>query len=221
MDAHTVSLADLAAAAGTSTADLAAGLQQSNGAVAEVSGVVARASSPVAFDFSQATPPISGRHVSLAVVSLAARPGVLDSVEPKCLTMVGELPLIGHVLTQLHAGGIQRCIVVLGVRGNLIRKAVSRLRIARSLQLQFVDLGAAYTSGFAVSLIGASPLVAASEEFLLCTPDHIFDAEIVRELCDAAPTPTTDATALVESEPILERISVARIASTISRLGWQ
>ena len=36
--AHTVSLADLAAAAGTSTADLAAGLQQSDDAVAEVSG---------------------------------------------------------------------------------------------------------------------------------------------------------------------------------------
>ena len=54
--AHTVSLADLAAAAGTSAADLAAGLQQSDDAVAEVSGVVARASSPVAFDFTQATP---------------------------------------------------------------------------------------------------------------------------------------------------------------------
>ena len=33
--AHTVSLADLAAAAGTSTADLAAGLRESDGAVAE------------------------------------------------------------------------------------------------------------------------------------------------------------------------------------------
>ena len=197
-DAGLVSLDDVAYAAGVSYADLAEALRHSADVAAP--GLVAAPAEKVAFEASAPTVHRIGKEVSLAVVSLAARPGVLDGVAPKCLTPVGEQPLIGHVLTQLHAGGIQRCIIVLGVRGDMIRSALMQLEVATRMQLLFVDLGPGYTAGFAVSLIAASAHVSSSEEFLLCTPDHIFDAQIIRQLCDAPAESELDATVMVEAD---------------------
>ena len=120
--------------------------------------------------------------VDVALVSLAARPGVLDAELPKCLLPIGSLPLIGHVLSQLHAGGVSRFVIVLGVGGATIRAAVNTLPVARTARIEFIDLGPAYAQGFARSLLAASALLGGQEPFLLCTPDHIFDAAIVSEL---------------------------------------
>ena len=113
MNAHTVSLADLAAAAGTSTADLAAGLQQSDDAVAEVSGCVARASSPVAFDFSQATPAITVAAVKLLGPCTAILEGLAIGVEepPGAYTMGGgTLILVGSCLFVFSARSEQAVV---------------------------------------------------------------------------------------------------------------
>ena len=81
--------------------------------------------------------------VDVALVSLAARPGVLDAELPKCLLPIGSLPLIGPVLGQLHAGGVSRFVIVLGVGGATIRAAVSALPVARTARIEFIDLGPA------------------------------------------------------------------------------
>ena len=136
--------------------------------------------------------------INVALVSLAARPGVLDSERPKCLLPIGDLPLIGHVLNQLHAGGISRFVIVLGARGVSIRAAILALPVARMASIEFVDLGARYAMGFARSLLAASALLGGLESFLLCTPDHIFDASLVSELRTTPSQAPLDAIALVE-----------------------
>ena len=52
-----------------------------------------------------------GVATTMALISLAARPGILDHHLPKCLTLIGTKPLIGHVLDQLQAGGIRHVIM--------------------------------------------------------------------------------------------------------------
>ena len=135
-----------------------------------------------------------------ALISLAARPGILDHHLPKCLTPIGTQPLIGHVLDQLHAGGIRHVILVVGAHGARLRRAIESLPIARRMALQFIDLGPGYMKGFARSLLAASPLLGQpSDDFLLCTPDHIFDASLISEMRTSACRAGIDAVALVEA----------------------
>jgi NDP-sugar pyrophosphorylase family protein/drug/metabolite transporter (DMT)-like permease len=165
-------------------------------------GAVAAPEEQVSFVLAQqASAAAHEEGIRVALISLASRPGELDRKQlPKCLTPVGNQPLISHVLTQLHAGGISQFVIVIGAHGELIRKAIHALPIARRVMLRFVDLGATYAAGFARSLLAASPLLSRpAEHFLLCTPDHIFDASIVSEMRTAACRPELEAVALVES----------------------
>lgn len=183
---HTVDLKQLSRAAGCTERELVRGIQQVGTSYSAAGAVVAPAEK-VTFTAgssqgSDAVPPASAG-IDVALVSLAARPGVLDGELPKCLLPLGSQPLIGHVLDQLVAGGIRQLVIVLGARGELIREIIMALPVARLATLQFVDLGPTYARGFARSLLAASPLLGSPEErFLLCTPDHIFDASLVSEL---------------------------------------
>jgi len=120
--------------------------------------------------------------IETAVLSLAARPGLLDSAKvPKCLIKMGPQTLLGHVLTQLRSGGIRRVVLVLGQHGGAIRKSVKALPVAAHLEIVFVDVGADYEEGFARSLLAAAPRVG-NDPFLLCASDHIFDAALISEM---------------------------------------
>ena len=151
---------------------------------------------------------------------------------------VGKTPLIGHVLSQLHAGGISQFIIIIGANGELIRNTIHALPIARRTTLRFIDLGATYSAGFARSLLAASPLLSRpTERFLLCTPDHIFDASLVSEMRTARCRPTMDAVALVETNarslngqlpPTAVRVRLAKLpasdqwpAQQVTEIGTQ
>ena len=140
-------------------------------------------------------------NVDLALLSLAARPSKLDSAQlPKCLRLLGAQPMIGHVLVQLHAGGVHRVVLVLGARGDVIREAILALSVTALLSIRFVDLGPAYAGGFARSLLLARQTIG-DEAFLLCTADHIFDVDLIRELRkEPAQWPDLDALALIERD---------------------
>ena len=193
---HAIDLQRLARAAGCTERELLRGIEVVG---YSASGAIVGSTQSVRFtaDVLPDGEPAPG--IDVALVSLAARPGVLDGTRPKCLMQVGRQPLIGHVLDQLHAGGIRRVIIVLGSRGAMIRKAVMALPVARKISVQFVDLGPSYARGFARSLLAASALLGSlHERFLLCTPDHIFEASLVEELRTGASDPSIDAVALVE-----------------------
>ena len=184
-----VNFRELARAAGCTQRELLRGIQQSGTTYVAAAGAVVAPAENVFFTAasahgSDAVPSPASAGIDVALVSLAARPGVLDGEVPKCLLPLGpSQPLIGHVLDQLVAGGIRKLVIVLGARGELIREIILALPVARLAMIQFVDLGSTYARGFARSLLAASPLLGSPEErFLLCTPDHIFDASLVSEL---------------------------------------
>ncbi|EOD22334.1 hypothetical protein EMIHUDRAFT_101455 [Emiliania huxleyi CCMP1516] len=103
----------------------------------------------------------------------------------------GSQPVLAHVLRQLHDGG------------------VNKMGLSPQLEIRFVDLGATFANGFAASLLAARSEVGEAD-FLICTPDHLFDCSLVprmrRALIDAAGgdgRPSVfDAVALVEEEPV-------------------
>jgi len=196
---HEVSFRDLSRAVGCSEHELVIAIHRADSSFA-AAGTVAAPAEQVAFasEQQQTSMPVQAAGIDVALVSLAARPGVLDKELPKCLKPIGNQPLIGHVLSQLHAGGIKHFILVIGARGERIRKAVLALPVAQWVTIHFVDLGSSYTSGFARSLLAASPLLGRPDHFLLCTPDHIFDASLVSEMRTAACRAGFDAVALVE-----------------------
>ena len=199
---HVIDLKHLARATGCTERELSRGMARVSTTVT-AAGAVAAPAERVIFtaDSSHSSDHVlpSDRGIDVALISLAARPGVLDRDMPKCLLPLGSQPLIGHVLDQLVAGGITRLILVLGANGERIRNAVLALPVAQHCAIQFIDLGPTYARGFARSLLAAGPLLGSPEEqFLLCTPDHIFDASLVSELRASTYLGALDAIALVE-----------------------
>ena len=199
---HVIDLKHLARATGCTERELSRGMARVSTTVT-AAGAVAAPAERVIFtaDSSHSSDHVlpSDRGIDVALISLAARPGVLDRDMPNCLLPLGSQPLIGHVLDQLVAGGITRLILVLGANGERIRNAVLALPVAQHCAIQFIDLGPTYARGFARSLLAAGPLLGSPEEqFLLCTPDHIFDASLVSELRASTYLGALDAIALVE-----------------------
>ena len=195
-----VDLATLATAAHITPTELITHITLSGEAV---SGCIAKPAEHIEFHTDSPEHPDAAAEVAAvdtALISLAARPGVLDGALPKCLLKIGSQPLIGHVCSQLYAGGVKRILFVLGVRGAAIREALLALPIAHRLAFEFVDLGPAYTHGFARSLLAASSILGhgGDKDFLLCTPDHIFDASLVAELRTTSTSRSLHAIALIE-----------------------
>ena len=169
--------------------------------------------------------------ITIALLSLASRPGVLDSADtPKCLIQLGSQPVIGHVLTQLFAGGIRRIVIVLGAHGHILRPAILALPIASRLHISFSDLGHMYNGGFARSLLAAAASIG-TDPFLLATSDHIFHAEIVRDMRTAlVANSSLLAVALVEMDgrsreaslpPTAVRVIFDESSRLVSRIGRQ
>ena len=191
----------LARATGCSQQELLVAVHRGDSSFS-TAGVVAAPAEQVAFvAVQQASAAAAAEGIKVALISLASRPGELDRKQlPKCLRPVGNQPLISHVLTQLHAGGISTFVIIIGAHGELIRKTINALAIARRSTLRFVHLGETYAAGFARSLLAASPLLSRpADHFLLCTPDHIFDASLVNEMRTASCRRELEAVALVEA----------------------
>ena len=103
MQVHAFDLKLLARATGCSEYELMRAIHNADSSF-EAVGTMATPAQEIAFASDQTHSPrrpAETTGVKSALISLAARPGVLDKGLPKCLTPVGNLPLIGHVLGQL------------------------------------------------------------------------------------------------------------------------
>ncbi|EOD11090.1 hypothetical protein EMIHUDRAFT_214895 [Emiliania huxleyi CCMP1516] len=108
-----IQLERLAAIIGVSMAELQGGLQRTaaEGGTLHASGVVARPAEQIAFEPVAGGTSDSGG-VTTALLSVAARPSALDSAAcPKALVDLGGQPVLAHVLSQLHAGGVRRVVL--------------------------------------------------------------------------------------------------------------
>jgi len=139
-----------------------------------------------------------------AVVSCAVRPTDLDTNDmPRALLPIGGQPLIKHTLMQLVDAGVTRIVLVIGYRGQLIRDQLTSSPELKKVTLDIVDLGDAWRAGFSASLLAARKAVH-TEDFLLCTFDHVFDPSIIKRML-ALPATANGTTVLVDTsrrEPI-------------------
>lgn len=120
--------------------------------------------------------------VSIAVISCASTANIKAPSAATELAVLAGKPVIEHVLTQLYVSGVARIVLVIAGQAHL-REVVEALPLVsqRQVHVEFVDLGEDYSEGWAKSLTSAESAVGSSN-FLLCTSDRIFDADIIRKL---------------------------------------
>lgn len=100
---------------------------------------------------------------------------------PKPLLVLRGRPLIHHVLGALGEAGIDDATIVVGHRGEQIRRAVTSAHPA-GMAVRFVE-NDAYMLGNARSLWAARPTQRGP--FLLAMADHIIEPELARRVIDA------------------------------------
>lgn len=109
---------------------------------------------------------------------------------PKVLLTVGDKPILGHILDDLHAAGIRRVCLVIGYLGEMIKDYVSKhygkLEVSYVEQPEPKGLGHAIwltrgaVSGPVLVMLGDTVLDADISKFLTCKDDCI----AVREVAD-------------------------------------
>lgn len=120
--------------------------------------------------------------VRQVLITAAVHPSSLDDNElPKCLIQLGSQTIIGHILTQLYAAGIERVVISVAAGGSKIKAAVKQTPFYTKMQIEFLDLGRDYDDGHARSILAARKLFPKGP-FLIHTADHIFDKSIVTKM---------------------------------------
>lgn len=123
---------------------------------------------------------MADRKVQRAVI-LAAGTGsrlVANETFPKPLKIVSGVPLLVRILRTLQSEGIREAVIVVGYRGEAIKKAL-RAEPSLALTLHFVD-NMAYDRKNGVSLLAAREFI--DQECLLSMADHLYSPEVVRRL---------------------------------------
>jgi 1L-myo-inositol 1-phosphate cytidylyltransferase len=121
---------------------------------------------------------------TMRAVILAAGDGgrlyPLTSDTPKPLLRLNGRPIINHVLDALYAAGVRDTTVVLGYRGEQIRRALADLHPC-GMTIRFAHNGE-------FDLGNARSLWAAREEgpFVLAMADHLIEPALVRSLVAGA-----------------------------------
>ena len=101
------------------------------------------------------------------------RPLTLDA--PKCLTVVGGIPILERLIDNLLEQGITKLIVVTGYKENCIREFIQKLNV--DLQVEYVFNHAYQTTNNIYSLWLAREAI--REAFLLVECDLVFDAPML------------------------------------------
>lgn len=97
---------------------------------------------------------------------------------PKPLKPVAGVPLLVRILRTLQTEGIREAVIVVGDRGDLIRRALSS-EPSILLKLRFVE-NLDFHKKNGVSLLAAKEFI--DRECLLTMADHLYSPEIVRRL---------------------------------------
>jgi 1L-myo-inositol 1-phosphate cytidylyltransferase len=102
----------------------------------------------------------------------------------KPLAKVRGRPLIEHVISSAHAGGIDEFVVVTGYEGARVDAFLRRLSMRRDIPIRTVtNPHWALANGH--SVLAAAPLL--HDSFVLMMSDHLFDARLLSDLL-AAPS---------------------------------
>lgn len=120
------------------------------------------------------------RKVQRAVI-LAAGTGsrlVAHETFPKPLKVVSGVPLLVRVLRTLQSEGIREAVIVVGYRGEAIKKALLA-EPSLGLTLHFVE-NQAYDRKNGVSLLAAREFI--DQDVILSMADHLYSPEVVRRL---------------------------------------
>src|SRR3954469_11145818 len=120
------------------------------------------------------------RRVERAIILAAGTGSRLVAQEsfPKPLKAVASVPLLVRVLRTLQGEGIREAVVVIGYRGEQIRKALLA-EPSLGLELHFV-FNERYDRKNGVSLLAAKKYV--DRECILSMADHLYSPEAVRRL---------------------------------------
>ena len=97
---------------------------------------------------------------------------------PKPLVPFNGRPLLEHVLLGAHDAGIDRFVIVVGYRGDLIRSWVAN-RQFRGMRIDFVE-NSEYNKSNGVSVLRGGEMI--YENFLLMMSDHVFESETAAAL---------------------------------------
>ena len=121
------------------------------------------------------------RSVTTAIILAAGagnrlRPLTADA--PKCLTEVAGRSILGRLVNNLRAQGIERLVVVIGHKGHCIREFLSHY--ADSLRIDYIYNPDYRTTNNIYSLWLARQQI--RESFLLVESDLVFDASILADM---------------------------------------
>uniref|UniRef100_K3WKV7 EamA domain-containing protein n=1 Tax=Globisporangium ultimum (strain ATCC 200006 / CBS 805.95 / DAOM BR144) TaxID=431595 RepID=K3WKV7_GLOUD len=120
--------------------------------------------------------------VRQVLLTAAVRKTSLDAHGlPKCLIQLGSQTIIGHILTQLYAAGIERVVISVAAAGARIMAAVKQTPFFTKMKIEFLNLGSEYRDGHARSILAARTMFPKGP-FLIHTADHIFDKSIISKI---------------------------------------
>jgi histidinol-phosphate aminotransferase len=149
-----------------------------------------------------------------AIVLAAGRGSRLGSGQdvPKPLRPIASVPLIVRILRTLQGEGLREAVVVLGHRGDEIRRVLEG-EPSIVMRLRFVD-NLEYDKKNGVSLLAAREYI--TGDCLLSMADHLYSPEVVRRLC-AFDMPASSAALAVDHD--IERCFDIDDATKV-KLGW-
>ena len=119
---------------------------------------------------------------NLGLILAAGNGSRLASVSetlPKPLIELHGKPLLEHVLLDARSAGIERFVIVLGYRGNLIRSWFEERRLD-GIEVTWVENPDYKTTHNGISVLKARDVI--HEPFVLFMTDHIFEPETVAAL---------------------------------------
>src|SRR5687768_3939804 len=122
--------------------------------------------------------------VRRAIILAAGRGSRLVTGEtiPKPLKEVAGVPLLVRILRTLQSEGITEAVVVVGYRGDQLKKALLA-EPSLALKLMFVENKTWDVGANGISLIAAREYL--DEDCILSMADHLYAPEIVRRLQEA------------------------------------
>ncbi len=125
--------------------------------------------------------PMRDRRVTRAIVLAAGLGSRLNGQVPKPVRAVSGIPLLVRVLRTLEEVGIREAVVVLGHRGDVVRRALQTAS-GLGLEIRFVE-NPNFHAKNGVSLLAAKEFI--DGDCLLTMSDHLYSPELPRRLLAA------------------------------------